>query len=165
MRKYLKPRDHGYLMEAAGCAKVVKELRRIEAKFERAVNKESAARQSELEQVMHYSSEREIQNDYGWDFLTEEQYYRFLDLFREGEAALENHAPTTTELALHIVRRILLDIDAEQREWEFSALSPEDQRAELARAEQSKKEWKEKIAEIKRRRGIMEAGAPQTEVT
>lgn len=33
MSRYLKPRDHGYLMEAAACVKVLGDLQRIEAKF------------------------------------------------------------------------------------------------------------------------------------
>ena len=31
MSRYLKLRDHGYLMEAAACTKVLEDLRRIEA--------------------------------------------------------------------------------------------------------------------------------------
>lgn len=40
MSRYLKPRDHGYLMEAAACTKVLEDLRRIEAKYARTVEKE-----------------------------------------------------------------------------------------------------------------------------
>ena len=58
MSRYLKPRDHGYLMEAAACTKVLEGLRRIEAKFARAVERESAARHAEFEKVMQYHSER-----------------------------------------------------------------------------------------------------------
>ena len=43
MSRYLKPRDHGYLMEAAACTKVLEDLRRIEAKYARTVEKESDA--------------------------------------------------------------------------------------------------------------------------
>lgn len=57
----------------------------------------------------------------------------------------------------------MADIDADRREWEFSALSPEDQQAERARAEQSQKEWKRKIAELKRKRGIIEASEDMEE--
>ena len=73
MSRYLKPRDHGYLMEAAACVKVLGDLQRIEAKFARAVERESAARQAEFEKVMQYHSERELQDDFGWGFITEAQ--------------------------------------------------------------------------------------------
>ena len=71
--------------------------------------------------------------------------------------------PTKNELALGLVRRIMADIDADRREWEFSALSPEDQQAERARAEQEQKEWKRRIAELKRKRSIIEASTGMDE--
>ena len=118
MRRYLKPRDNGYLMEAAACSKLLKELRRIEAKFVRAVEKETAIRQSEFETVMRYSSEQEILDDYGWGFLTEAQYDRYRELYEKGRAALEDLPPTQNKLTLQLVRRIIADLDAERREWE-----------------------------------------------
>lgn len=112
---------------------------------------------------MQYHSERELQDDFGWGFITEAQYDRYRLLFQQGQAAMEQLPPTKSELALRLVRRIMADIDADRREWEFSALSPEDQRAERARAEQSQKEWKRKVAELKRKRGIIEAGEDMEE--
>lgn len=156
-RGYLNPRAEGYLLEAKGCDKVCKELRRVADKLQRAVDRERAARQKEFETVMQYASEEELHEDYGWDVITELQYNRYLDMFREGQAALENTPPTVTEVALKIVRRILTDIDLESREWRFDALTPAEQQAELDRAAASQKAWKAKIAEIKRRRGFVEA--------
>ena len=163
MSRYLKPRDHGYLMEAAACVKVLGDLQRIEAKFARAVEREGSVRQAEFEKVMQYHSERELQDDFGWGFITEAQYDRYRLLFQQGQAAMEQLPPTKSELALRLVRRIMAYIDADRREWEFSALSPEDQQAERARAEQSQKEWKRKIAELKRKRGIIEASEDMEE--
>lgn len=163
MSRYLKPRDHGYLMEAAACTKVLRDLHRIEAKFARAVEKEGDARQAEFKKVMQYRNEQEIQDDFGWGFITEAQYDRYLLLFQQGQAAMEHLHPTKNELAMRLVRRIIADIDRDRREWEFSALSPEDQQTELERAEQAKKAWKQKIAELKRKRGIIEASEAQEE--
>ena len=163
MSRYLKPRDHGYLMEAAACTKVLGDLRRIEAKYARTMEKESSVRQAEFEKVMQYHSERELQDDFGWGFITEAQYDRYRLLFQQGQAAMEQLPPTKSELALRLVRRIMADIAADRREGEFSALSPEDQQAERARAEQSQKEWKRKVAELKRKRGIIEAGEDMEE--
>ena len=164
MSRYLKPRDHGYLMEAAACIKVLEDLRRIEAKYARTVEKEGAVRQAEFEKVMQYHSERELQDDFGWGFITEAQYDRYRLLFQQGQAAMEQVDAVYPHLvAERLVRRIMADIDADRREWEFSALSPEDQQAERARAEQSQKEWRRKIAELKRKRGIIEAGEDMEE--
>ena len=163
-RKYTNPQAAGYLLEAKACELVCKELRRTAEKYKRAVDKEAADRQSEFETVLQYTSERQIQDDYGWDFLTEKQYDLYLDLFRHGQEALENAPPTPKVLALSILRRIIGDIEADCREWEFSALSPQEQAAERERLEKAQNAWKEKIAEIKRRRGIIDADtAPSQE--
>lgn len=115
MSRYLKPRDHGYLMEAAACTKVLEDLRRIEAKYARTVEKECSVRQAEFEKVMQYHSERELQDDFGWGFITEAQYDRYRLLFQQGQAAMEQLPPTKSELALRLVRRIMADIDADRR--------------------------------------------------
>ena len=137
-------------MEAAACKKVVRELQRVADKLQRKVEREEKARQAELEQALEYQSEGEIQDAYGYGFLTEPQYERFLDLYRFGRDALDNHAPTVTEVSLRITRRILSDIYEEQREWSFAALSPAQQRVEMERAEQAAQSWKRKIEEIKK---------------
>ena len=38
---------------------------------------------------MQYRNEGEIQNDYGWEYITEAQYQRYIELFRSGKEALE----------------------------------------------------------------------------
>lgn len=152
-------------MEAAACKKVVRELLRVADKLQRKVEREQKARQSELETVMEYASEMEIQDAYGYGSLTEEQYRRYLDLFHTGQDALDNHAPTVTEVSLRITRRILSDIHAEQQEWSFAALTPEEQQAEMERAEQSAQSWKKRIAEIKQRRDLISTEGAETERT
>ena len=52
---------------------------------------------------------------------------------RQGESMLENHPPTKAERVCKILFRIRRDILAEQQEWAFSALSPEEQAQERAR--------------------------------
>ena len=105
-------------MKAAACTKVLGELCRIEAKYARTVEKECSVRQAEFEKVMQYHSERELQDDFGWGFITEAQYDRYRLLFQQGQAAMEQLPPTKNELALGLVRRIMADIDADRREWE-----------------------------------------------
>lgn len=142
---------------------MLEDLRRIEAKYARTVEKECSVRQAEFEKVMQYHSERELQDDFGWGFITEAQYDRYRLLFQQGQAAMERCRRQRANWLCAWCACIMADIDADRREWEFSALSPEDQQAERARAEQSQKEWKRKIAELKRKRGIIEAGEDMEE--
>ena len=106
MSRYLKLRDHGYLMEAAACTKVLEDLRRIEAKYARTVEKEGAVRQAEFEKVMQYHSERELQDDFGWGFITEAQYDRYRLLFQQGQAAMEQLPPTKCAASWRILTQI-----------------------------------------------------------
>lgn len=149
MRNYTNPEAAGYLLEADACKKVLKDLQRSADKYKRKVEKEQADRRQEFETVMGYRSEEDIRDAYGWEFITEAQFDRYIDIFRNGEKALEQSMPTVNELTYRILCRIISDIDLEQREWRFSALSPEQQRAEIERAQQSKKEWAEKMRKLR----------------
>lgn len=148
-REYTNPEAAGYLLEADACKKVEAELTRIADKYQRKVDREEAARKAELEAALEYRSEDEIREAYGWELITEKQYDLYLDIFRRGQSALENHQPTVNELVHRILLRILSDIAAEQREWRFSALTPAQQQAEMERAARAKQEWKEKMRVIK----------------
>ena len=147
--KILEQRAHGYLQEAEACSLILKDLERISAKLQRRIDKEAAARQADFEAAMQYHSEAEIQDAYGWEFITEAQYHAYLDLFRRGREAIENHPPTISEMALAIMRKVIRDLESDKREYEFSALTPEQQVVELQRAEQARKEWKAHIAQLR----------------
>ena len=148
-QQYLNSKAHGYLMEAKACKLLLKDLERIRAKLRRHIEKEAADREAEFEAAMQYHSESDIQEAYGWEFISEQQYERYLELFRQGRKALDEHSPTVTELALSILNRIFLDIDRDCRQCEFEALSPEEQLAELKRAEESRQAWRQYIASLK----------------
>lgn len=99
-QKYLNSEAHGYLLESDACALLIKELERACTKFQRRIDKENAARQADFDAAMEYHSENEIQDAYGWELIIEAQYRAYMDLFHRGRQALEEHAPTVSELAL-----------------------------------------------------------------
>ena len=162
-RGYTDPDAAGYLLEADACKKVEAELKRVADKYQRKIDREQAARKAEFEAAMEYRSEDELLDAYGWELITEKQYDRYLDIFRRGQEALENHLPTVNELTHNILLRILSDIAAEQREWRFSALTPEQQRVEIERAKQSKLDWQKKMRKIREKLGRA-TNADETEV-
>ena len=81
--------------------------------------------------------------------------FLYLELFRQGRKALDEHSPTVTELALSILNRIFQDIDRDCSQCEFEALSSEEQLAELKCAEESRQAWKQYIASLKEMVGSM----------
>ena len=113
---------------------------------------------------MGYTSEDEIREAYGWSFITEAQMERYIDIFRTGQAALEQHTPTCDELVHRILCRICREIEEEQREWKFAALSPREQAAELERARKASEEWNQHMKAIKAQlRGVSSPGDEPTE--
>ena len=148
-QRYLNSEAHGYLMEAKAYKLLLKDLERIRTKLRRHIEKEAADREAEFEAAMQYHSESDIQEAYGWEFISEQQYEHYLELFRQGRRALDEHSPTVTELALSILNRIFQDIDRDCSQCEFEALSPEEQLAELKRAEESRQAWRQYIASLK----------------
>lgn len=157
MSHYTNPTAKGDLLEADACKAVIAELDRLCQKYQKKVSREQSAREQDLEKALGYANEDDIREDYGWGFITDKQYERYLDLFRNGAAALENHTATKAERILKILKRIAHEIYEEQREWEFSALSPSEQIAEMERAAQAQKEWKARMAELKKESGKLAA--------
>jgi len=149
VNRYTNPETAGYLLEAEGCGEAIKELERLIAKFQRKADREAETREKELETALGYGSEQEIQEAYGWEIITEKQYERYMDLFHRGRDALENPVPTRAEVTLKILQRICKELMLERQEWEFCALTPEQQTAELARRKQAKQMWKDHIQQIK----------------
>ena len=69
-------------------------------------------------------------DDYGCEYITEKQYRQYLKIFREGKDALENHPKTVNEITHSILRTMMDAVSSDRRQWEFEALSPEEQEAE-----------------------------------
>lgn len=148
VKRERNPAAQEHLLEAAACGIVLKELERLRDKYKRRVDRELENMRRELKTAMEYESMDEIHELYGWDAITEEQYERYTELFLQGEAAIENHAPTRAERVYRLLYQLCKEISSEQREHEFDALTPAEQTARL----EQMLAWKEKIAEIKSRR-------------
>lgn len=162
-KRYSDPKKAGALMEADACDKVLRELDRLIDKYERHVDKEADKRREEFELVMGYRSEADIQEAYGWEFITQAQYERYLEIFRAGNSAMENHEPTVTERALAILRAFRRDLLQEQQEYRYEAMSPDELRAEIQRRQAAEREWNERMKELRaRRRSIEDAGGTHT---
>ena len=56
VRKYTNPDAAGYLLEADACKKVEAELRRLADKYQRKIDRERAARETEFEACLLYTS-------------------------------------------------------------------------------------------------------------
>jgi len=156
-RNYSDPKKAGALMEADACGLVLKELERLIDRYQRKVDKEADKRREEFEQVMGYRSESDIQDAYGWGYISKTQYERYVDLFQAGSAALEQHTPTVTERACAILRSIRVDVMGEQQDYRYGAMSPDELRAEIKRQQDAERAWKTRMDELKSHRRSIEA--------
>jgi len=64
-------------------------ISRYKKKMLHARSKKAAEDLSVFDALQDYSSERDIQDAYGWDFITEAQYDRLLDLWRAREKHID----------------------------------------------------------------------------
>lgn len=151
-KKYSSPTAYGLVRSAQACGKVIKELERIAQKFKRAADKEQEKRRAELDMVLGYTLQ-DLEELYDYNSISRETFDCYRDLLEEGEDALENPIPSLNDLALKIVNSIVRDLYEEQHEAELAALPPEQQAAELAKAEAARLAWDKKIAAIKERTG------------
>lgn len=113
MAIYIDAKSENMKQEAAACDKIIDELHRILAKYERKVAKEKDKKKAELQAAMEYGSIDDIHDAYGIGGITEEEYYRLTDLFEAGEAAIESGKPTKNERICSIISAIIRDVYAD----------------------------------------------------
>ena len=99
-QQYLNSEAHGYLMEAKACKLLLKDLARIRAKLKRHIEKEAADREAEFEAAMQYHSESDIQEAYGWEFISEQQYERYYEEVHQAAECGKNHPPLLPKMHL-----------------------------------------------------------------
>ena len=160
--RYSDPKKAGAILEAEACGKVITELDRLIAKYDRKVRKETEKRREDLETALGYLSEDDIRDAYGWEYITRSQMERYIDLLHQGEDAIKNHTPTVAERTAALLRTISGDIARERQDYRYEAMTPDEFRAELKRQQQAEREWKERLDALKKRaaaaRELSEAG-------
>lgn len=103
-------------------------------------NQQQEAREMEL---MEYKTEQEIQDAYGWDFITEEEKDRLIDRLRGAKEKAE--LPTKEKIALDELCSILKEVCRTRNDLEYELMSDE----EKQRRQEQSEEWQNKIAELR----------------
>ena len=113
-------------LEIKGRKIVVNKLKTALNSLNRKVDKIEKERQSRKETLLEYKNENDLQDAYGWGFITEEEYYNLLEMMRNGIQVIDEET-SPEEIAKHIIQewfgRMLSDIAS----FEFDLLSPEKQ--------------------------------------
>ncbi len=87
-----------------------------------------------------YKTVEEAHDAWGYDCITEKQYYEILKIFEQGEEYVEKHL-SPQEVALKILGEFIGRLNSEIRSFEFELLPP----GEQARRLQHEREFKDKL--------------------
>ena len=59
------------------------------AALNKTVSRQDAEKEKRKEQISAYKNEEELQDAYGWEFITEDEYYSLLEAMRNGMEAID----------------------------------------------------------------------------
>lgn len=91
-----------------------------------ATEKEAQKRKERIEKLTQYKSYQEAQDDYGWGFITEEEFDEVVRIMETGTEEIEKEI-TPVEVAEHILAEFVGRLMHEIAGLEFDLLSPEEQ--------------------------------------
>ena len=106
-----------------------------------------AEREKRKETLMMYKNEEELRDAYGWEFITEEEFYSLLDQFRNGTEAIDAEV-SAQERAKDILRGWLSITYGDISSFEFDLL-PEKKKQKIR--EENERILKEREERMKRR--------------
>ena len=138
MSRYDMTDKSGFILNAKGCELLYDELQKLEKRLSRKVQKQTDKWNAQLAHIMTYTNEEEIRDEYGYGYITEEQCRKYIELFQKGKELQSEPVETPESVALDILHMIMSDVRREGWQHKFDALSPEEQIAELQRAEEQR---------------------------
>ena len=97
--------------------------------LEKSITKIVVDREKRKQTLMQYKSENEIQDAYGWEFITEEEYYSLLEQFRKGTEVIDTET-SPQEIAKDILYGWLKIMLSDIASLEFDLL-PEKKQNEI----------------------------------
>ena len=114
-------------------------LEKIENAYKRLKKQAEAQyekRKSKVQAASEYESIEYAHTAYGYDYITEKEYYEIVKIFEQGEEYVEKHL-SPQEVAVKILGRFIGRLNSEIRSFEFDLLPPEEQ-ARLLREQEER---------------------------
>lgn len=104
-------------------------LEKIENAYKRLKKQAEAQyekRKAKVQAASEYESIEEAHTAYGYDCITETEYYEIVKIFEQGEEYVEKHL-SQQEVAVKILGEFIGRLNSEIRSFEFDLLPPEEQ--------------------------------------
>lgn len=83
-------------------------------------------RKTKVQAASEYESVEDAHTAYGYDCITENEYYEIVKIFEQGEEYVEKHL-SPQEVAVKILGEFIGRLNSEIRSFEFDLLPPEEQ--------------------------------------
>lgn len=120
-------------------------LKKIENAYKRLKHQAEAnyeKRKAKIQSASEYKSVEEAHDAFGYDCITEKEYYEILEIFEKGEEYVEKHL-SPQEVAVKILGEFIGRLNAEIRSFEFDLLPLEEQ-VKLLREQEERRERRKK---------------------
>lgn len=104
-------------------------LEKIENAYKRLKKQAEAQyekRKAKAQAASEYESIEDAHTAYGYDCITETEYYEIIKIFEQGEEYVEKHL-SAQEVAVKILGEFIGRLNSEIRSFEFDLLPPEEQ--------------------------------------
>ena len=108
------------------------------------VDKIEKDRQNRKETLLEYKDESELQDAYGWGFITEDDYYKLLEAMRKGVQTIDEET-TPEEVAKNIIQEWIERMWSDIYSFEYDLLPPEKQAEIMKKNEEILQKRKERM--------------------
>lgn len=127
MRELSKKERKDLRIELKGRKIVLKKLNTAISAIEKTVGKIVSEREKRKAVISEYRDENDIQDAYGWGFITEDEYYSLLDQMRSGVESIDSEV-SAEEIALNMLQEWRKRVWSDIHSIEFELLPIEKQK-------------------------------------
>lgn len=117
-------------------------LRRLAApmkRLEEADAKEQQKRRERVDSLSEYKTTRDVQDAYGYDMITEDEYRTLMDFFENGQEYIDDTV-TPVNIAMRLLREYMHRISVEMGSLKFDLLPCEEQIRRIDESEKRRQE-------------------------
>jgi len=131
-------------LEIKGRKIVVNKLETALKALNKKVDKIEKDRQNRKETLLEYKDESELQDAYGWGFITEDEYDKLIEAMRKGVQTIDEET-SPEEIAKHIIQEWLGRMRSDIYSFEYDLLPPEKQAEIMKKNEEILQKRKERM--------------------
>lgn len=130
------------ILEIQSRKEVLKKIDNAYKRLKQQAEAQYEKRKAKVQAASEYESVEDAHTAYGYDCITENEYYEIVKIFEQGEEYVEKHL-SAQEVAVKILGEFIGRLNSEIRSFEFDLLPPEEQVRLLQ--EQEERELKKKF--------------------